>query len=150
MTLDHLLNQLEDYSLKRENINTAVSSQPVGWHIDHSLKVIIAICKTLQKSNPDEYVKSINLKRSFFLAIGAFPRGKAKAPKAVMATDKITIEAILNQLHEARELLKVVQTLPQNSFFIHPMFGQLNAAITPKFLKMHTYHHIKIIRDILK
>lgn len=150
MKLEQEIKQLEDYIKQTDMINTSVSSKSVGWHIDHSLKVIISICQTLHKSDPANYQWTLNLKRSFFLFIGVFPRGKAKAPKAVMATEEITLKDIKDQLQTAKSLLSSLDQLPENCFFIHPLFGQINRPQTPTFLKMHTYHHIKIIRDILK
>jgi hypothetical protein len=46
--------------------------------------------------------------------------------------------------------LESFNDLEKNSFFIHPLFKQLNKKQTIKFLKLHTNHHFKIIKDILK
>jgi hypothetical protein len=135
-------------SLEKENLD--VSKANVGWHLDHSVKVINSVFKGLQNSNSNEYKKDFNLLRSFIFTLGTFPRGKVKSPKRVLPPEIILKEDLENQLRLVTKNLESFNDLEKNSFFIHPLFKQLNKKQTIKFLKLHTNHHLKIIKDILK
>ena len=78
-----------------------------------------------------------------------FPRGKGKAPKAVVPTDVQTSEQLREDLQTVRLMLLELEHLDAKSNFMHPYFGQLNLKQTKKFLALHTKHHLKIIDDIL-
>lgn len=127
-----------------------VSARGVDWHIDHSLKVIIGISKTLTKSNPDTYRKEFNLTRAFIFASNNIPRGKGKAPKQVITEGEITLEDLETQLQKAKEKSQSLSSLPAKSHFKHPVFGSLDLNMSKRFIQLHTEHHLKIIRDIIK
>ena len=61
----------------------------------------------------------------------------------------IVKEDIENQLEKAKENMAMLSILEDNQFFTHPLFKQLNKKQTLKFLKLHTNHHLKIVKDIL-
>jgi hypothetical protein len=145
-----LLKELENKIAHLDASNEKISKSNVAWHLDHSLKVIIAITEALKKSNPKEYQWKFNFKRQLVYTLGFIPRGKGKAPKSVQSIDKITKDAIIQQFKEATIALEEIQNLDINSHFQHPYFGSLNLNPTVKFLKIHTQHHLKIIEDILK
>ena len=149
-SLDLLLKDLESKITHQNAFNEKVSKSHVAWHIDHSLKVILAVTEALKKSNPSEYQWKYNFKRQLVYTIGYFPRGKAKAPKAVQSFDEITQESIKQQFQKVTVALDELQQLDKNSHFPHPYFGSLNLKPTLRFLKLHTHHHLKIIDDILK
>ncbi len=130
--------------------NPVVSKKGIDWHLSHSLKVINGICKALIVSDSSEYKHSFNIKRSYVFLTGGFPRGVGKAPKAVSPSDQITEEDLLNQINKVRAIIPELSTLPLNSHFKHPYFGMLNLERSKKFLIIHTNHHFKIIKDILK
>ena len=67
-----------------------------------------------------------------------------------MPPEIILKEDVENQLRLVTKNLESFNDLEKNSFFIHPLFKQLNKKQTIKFLKLHTNHHLKIIKDILK
>jgi len=50
-------------------------------------------------------------------------------------------------MHAKAELLL---TANKNKYFTHPIFGDLRVPTAIKFLYVHSYHHEKIIRDILQ
>jgi hypothetical protein len=128
----------------------SVSKGNVGWHIDHSLKVINSVSEALINSDPKDYKSRFNVMRFFAFTIGSFPRGKAKAPKRVLPPKKILKEDIKNQLELAVQNILSINNIEENQYFMHPLFKELNKKQTIKFLKLHTNHHLKIIRDILK
>ena len=148
-SLEKVLKDLENKIAHQNAFNEKVSKSDVAWHIDHSLKVILAVTEALKKSNPAEYQWKYNFKRQLVYTLGFIPRGKGKAPKAVQSFEEITTEAIEQQFKKAAVALGELQQLDKNSNFQHPYFGSLNLKPTLKFLKLHTHHHIKIMNDII-
>lgn len=146
---DYLLQRIEEYVNHFEVSNTNDSKATVGWHLDHSLKVIIGVMITLKKSNPELYKNNFTILGRIFFALGFFPRGKAKAPKYVLPPKDIKKEDLITQLNSAKQLAKDLPSLEENSFFKHPIFGNTNKKRVTNFLYLHTNHHLKIISDIL-
>ncbi len=144
------LNQLEEYTNYFEKFKTSVSSKSVGWHLDHSLKVINAVINTLKESKPSDYKWKFNLIRVFIYTFNYIPRGKGKAPKRVLPPEILIKEDIYSQIVQAKLNLETVIGLPSKSNFTHPYFGMLNLKQTLKFLGIHTNHHLKICSDIVK
>jgi len=50
MLLENELAELERFIQHMDKRNSSVSASTVGWHIDHSLRVIIGIFRTFQNS----------------------------------------------------------------------------------------------------
>ncbi len=148
--LIHLVNKLENNIDSKDAVNKKVSQVNVSWHLAHSLKVIHNIIKVLQSSNPDDYRWRFNRSRSFVYFINFIPRGKGKAPKAVMPAEEISKEELHKDIATVRQLLEELQHLDAKSNFTHQYFGQLNLKQTKKFLAIHTKHHLKIIEDIIQ
>ena len=148
--LMHLVNQLERNIDSKDAVNNQVSQVNVSWHLAHSLQVLHNIIKVLQSSHPNDYRWRFNRSRSFIYFINFIPRGKGKAPKAVMPAEEISIEELYKEIAKVRQLLEELQHLDEKSNFTHPYFGQLNLKQTKKFLALHTKHHLKIIDDIVK
>ncbi|MBK8601314.1 MAG: DinB family protein [Flavobacterium sp.] len=148
--LIHLVNKLENNIDSKDVFNSQVSQVNVSWHLAHSLKVLHNISKVLQSSNPDDYRWRFNSNRSFVYFINFIPRGKGKAPKAVMPAEDISKEELHKDIATVRQLLNELQHLDAKSNFTHPYFGQLNLKQTKKFLAIHTKHHLKIIDDIIR
>lgn len=148
--LNDLLSKIELNITFKDTKNDLVSKSDVAWHLDHSLKVINAVVSTMQKTEPSTYKNNFNLLGRILLSLGYFPRGKAKAPKAVQPPNLILKEEIIAQLNEARGYLETINSLDKNAYFKHPMFGNINRPRVIRFLETHTKHHLKIINDILK
>jgi hypothetical protein len=148
--LEAQLELIESCFDKIEVSNLKVSKASVGWHIDHTVKVMNKVCDTLIFSNPKDYEAKFNIRRNLVFALGFFPRGKAKSPKRVLPPEIILLEDIQTQFTKAKLNLKEIQNLDKNSNFEHPIFKQLNKKQTLRFLKLHTEHHLKIVKDILK
>ena len=145
-----------EFHFIRENLinidkeNLKVSKVNVGWHLDHSLKVINGVFKVLKNSNSSEYKKEFNKLRFVVFLIGRFPRGRAKSPRRVLPPEIVVKEDVESQLNLAIENVKLISCIKENQYFTHPLFKQLNKKQTLKFLRLHTNHHLKIVKDILK
>jgi hypothetical protein len=135
--------------MSHTNLNAElVSKRGIDWHIDHSLKIIIAVCDTLQNSNPEEYKKKFNFTKFVIFIVGFFPRGKVKSPKPFNNLEKISLIDLENQFKIASEKIQNIENLPAKANITHPIFGSLKRDETIKFLCMHTRHHYKIMKDI--
>jgi len=151
MKLLKAIDELESYIDKQELSNETVSNATIGWQIAHSLKVIYGVTKTITKSNPKEYKWRFNFKRMFVLTIGKIPRGNAKAPKGVRPIEEdLTKEALLTFVERSQKSIKTALNSTPKAYFEHPYFGLLSRDKSIRFLEIHTEHHLKIIRDIIK
>jgi len=148
--LEKELKFMEDSIQFKERKNLKVSKATVGWHLDHSLKVLNGVLIAIKESDPKLYKKKFNSLRFITFILGKFPRGKAKSPKRVLPPEIIETTAIENQLRELKKNIEFIPELKEHQFFEHPFFCHLNKKQTIKFLGMHTNHHLKIIKDILK
>ncbi|WP_298494325.1 DUF1569 domain-containing protein [uncultured Algibacter sp.] len=148
--LEQLLKNIEANFPNKNIENPSISKANIGWQLDHTLKVFNAVSEWTEKSNPDDYKKNFNIWRSLLFRLKYIPRGKAKAPKKVLPLETITIENLNTQLQIAKTHVTNLKSLPKNSYFKHHVFGMLTKKQTLLFLEMHTNHHLKIIKDILK
>jgi Protein of unknown function (DUF1569) len=146
---DNLLHELAAAITDAAKLNPSISASSVGWHIDHSLMVINQIIGAVEASNPAEYKWSFNLKRLVIFTTGKIPRGKAKAPKAVIPENAFDEIAVKAKMEKALYKLGKLNELSSNHFFIHPFFGHLNVKATKRMLALHTDHHLAIIKDIV-
>ncbi|WP_194766638.1 DinB family protein [Tamlana sp. I1] len=149
-SLHQLLSKLEDLVDQKDLINPKISKATIGWQIDHSLKVIHAVCSALIKSNPEDYHWNFNTTRLVIFAIGRFPKGKVKAPKSVVSqSPDISKANLIEQLNQAKTGLELIEKADKHAFFKHHIFGKLTRNQTIHFLELHTKHHFKIINAIL-
>ena len=144
------LDEIEALIYKGNKEDKAVSLKGTYWHVDHMLKVINSVCFAIQKSKPETFKSKINLVWQIMKIKGSFPRGKGKAPKAVLPPEIILEEELKSALKMARVNVEEIKKLPKKAYFEHPLFGSLDLKNTQKFLDVHTNHHLKITRDILK
>ncbi|GMN06843.1 hypothetical protein MTsPCn5_22320 [Croceitalea sp. MTPC5] len=148
--LDDELAEIENYLPKRDVLNIEVSQADVAWHLDYMLKTINQISKTVQDSNPEEYEYSFSLQQVVVHTLGMIPRGAAQSPKSVRPPEVILTDSINVQLKEARHHIAQLNSLNEKAYFNHPVFNTLDRDQTRRFLAIHTKHHLKIIKDILK
>ena len=149
-TLEKKIKKIESYINDFEKKNEKISKATVGWHLDHSLKVINAVITSMEKSDAKLYKDNFKLLGKILLKLNFFPKGKAKAPKHVLPLNDIVKEEIILQLKVAKENLLKIEKLDDNAFFKHPLFGNVNKNRVLPFLNTHTNHHLKIIKSILK
>lgn len=148
-----LLSQLEEIeNLKQfsEKISPKISEASVGWHLEHSLLVISITLEGLKISKPENYQPKNNFAKIFVMTTGYILRKKIKAPKIVIPESDYNPENISRKIEFLKENLSQINILHPNSFIEHPYFGHLNVKEILKFLKIHTNHHLKIVKDILK
>ena len=145
-----VLNDFEKQAPLYLNNNKMVSEANVGWHIMHSCLVINSIAKAIIASDPALYKKKFSWKAFFVLLLNKIPRGKAKAPSFTQPASEVSREMVLQQIAEARKSAESLLTAENNKYFTHPIFGDLQLPTAIKFLYVHTYHHEKIIKDILQ
>lgn len=148
--LNLLLEELGQNIARLEKSNPNVSSATVGWQIDHSLKVINSICSQVKKSDPSQFKKEFSFNRLLVFTTNHIPRGKGKAPKVVQPEGISTQTELNESLERAKNNLEQLKLLQGNFYFRHPYFRDLNVKQTQKFLLLHTLHHLKIVRDIVK
>lgn len=148
--LKNQLDLIEGFISKSEIINTNVSKANVAWHLDHSLKVINAVVKEMQISDSALYEDNFSFLGKLLIKLRFFPRGKAKAPKHVKPPEQILNNDIILQLAEAKQHIETIPSLNKNSYFKHPLFGNINTLRVIRFLEVHTNHHLKIIKSIVK
>lgn len=131
-------------------VNPKVSSSSIGWQIDHSLKVINSIYNALAASNPSDTKKTLTFIGRILLMLNYIPRGKGKSPKHVLPPEMIKIDDLKKQLTQAKTNIAAIPQLNKEAHFLHPYFGTMRRDTALKFIKMHTKHHLKIVKDILK
>jgi len=111
--LDKEFGIIRECITNQEKENLKISKANVGWHLDHSLKVVNNVLESLKNSNSDDYKKNFNGMRLFAFTMGFFPRGKAKAPKRVLPPEVLLKEDIENLILQKEEVeaLKTVSIL---------------------------------------
>ena len=145
-----VLNDFEKQAQLYLNNNKMVSEANVGWHIMHSCLVITSITNAIMKSDPSLYKKKFIWKAFFVLLFNKIPRGKAKAPSFTQPASEVSSDMVLQQIADARKSAELLLTFNKNKYFTHPIFGDLQLPTAIRFLYVHSYHHEKIIRDILQ
>ena len=148
MYLETAIARLEKSLSDYQKLDAQVSEKSVGWHIDHTLRVIIGVCMVSSQSNPDDYRWKFNKTRFLIFMMNKIPRGKGRAPKQVVNNNTITLEGLLELIEKAKKTTKALDGLSAKANFNHPYFGMLNLKQTKKFLRIHTEHHLKIIDEV--
>ncbi|GAA0872177.1 hypothetical protein GCM10009117_13240 [Gangjinia marincola] len=148
--LELKLNEAASYIALRDTINLEVSEAPVAWHMDHIYLMVNQLHKALQYSDESNYQGDSNTTRDYVFTSYTLPRGKVTAPESVSPKGTITINTLQTHFDEAIATVEKLPTLAEKKHFNHPILGTMNRDETIKFLTIHTEHHLKIIRDILK
>ncbi|WP_396591444.1 DUF1569 domain-containing protein [Allomuricauda sp. R78024] len=148
--LDEQFSEIVDYIPKRDKFNKKISEVNVAWHLDHSLRTINRICEALERSDPNGFKSNFSWSRIFVFTSGIIPRGVAKSPKSVIPPKVIVTDSLYLQIEEAKANLKKIESLNEKAHFKHPYFNVIDKGQTKRFLKIHTQHHLKIVKDILK
>lgn len=145
-----LINELENKLPFMEQKNAAVSQVSIGWHTEHSLLALIKMISAVEHSNPSDYKKKFNLKRSIVLMLGKIPRGRAKVPDSVKPCEEISMFSIKGLIEKAKQKAELFEKQSHDKFFTHPVFGDVQVKQARRIIAIHTHHHIKIINDMLR
>jgi hypothetical protein len=147
--LINLVDELASYIPQLEVRNETVSSSTVGWQIEHSLLVISSVIEGVKRSDPSKYKWSFRPFKYLIFWRGKIPRGKSRAPKFVVP-DTFTSESLLNHIASCSAKITEFESVGAGHYFSHPYFGDTKKKDVIPFLELHTDHHLKIIKDILK
>ena len=101
-------------------------------------------------SKVENYKRRFNIGRAIMFTLNKIPRGKAESPKQVKPATIIIADSMYLHLKQAEYHAGLIDELPKKAHFRHPYVGTLNKKQAKRFLKIHTNHHLSIIRDILK
>ena len=125
-----------------------VSKANIGWHIEHSLLTIDRITGRLSQTDSRDYKWKLSFAKLFVFATNIIPRGRGEAPASVRPGADINPETLTKHVRVTKEKIKELALMINEQFFEHPYFGHLRLMQAIKFLKIHTKHHLKIIKDI--
>jgi len=148
--LDEEFQKITDLLPYIDHQDTSISKASVGWHLAHSVIVMDKVYETLAQSDPKKIKGKLNLLGRVAFALNFLPRGIAKSPKAVLPPEIVTPAFIEEKIVEVKKKLNQIDELDDKAFFQHFAFGTCDKKTTKGFLKSHTHHHLKIVRDILK
>ena len=144
------LNEAASYIAVRDTINLEVSEASVAWHMDHIYLMVNQLHKALKYSDESNYKADSNKTRDYVFTSKTLPRGQVAAPESVSPKGTITINTLQMHYDEALAIVEKLPMLAEKKHLNHSILGTLNRDETIKFLTIHTEHHLKIIRDILK
>jgi len=143
-----LVDELYLESNRAEKSSIEVSKANVGWHIAHSYLVIIKSCENLL-SNTNRPSKNRKwFRQEVFFLLGKIPRNKIEAPDFVVPIDNSEKE-IKRLYNKTITLIEQVERI-KNGYLSHPFLGPIKLKRFPLFLRIHTAHHLQIIREIIK
>jgi hypothetical protein len=147
--LYHILEYFETILDKTEIENQNISSSSIGWHIEHTLVSIDLIVEALRKLPQTPYKPIHSFSKYYILITGRITRGRAKAPNFTLPKqfDKSELE---KHIKETRKQIQSINEIPTHHYFTHPFFGPMNKFETKRILYIHSWHHVKIIKDVLK
>jgi len=144
------LNEVASYITEWDTKNLEVSEATVAWHMDHIYLMVNQLHKALKYSDESNYKADSNKVRDYVFTSNSLPRGQVTAPESVRPAENITINTLQMHYDEALANVEKLPMLAEKKHFNHPILGTMNKDETIKFLAIHTEHHLKIIRDILK
>lgn len=148
--LKNQLQEIKEFIVLGPVKNKSISQVDTYWHLDHALRVINGIPQALEDSDPTDYSPKFSFMKFMIMTFKKIPRGKGRSPKHVLPKENILKEDLNQRLTSAERGLDSMSNLAANCHFKHPLFGHLNVKDAEKFLWIHTHHHLKIVRDMVK
>lgn len=105
------------------------------WHIEHALLVINLTIESILKSNPENHKRSFNFNRILFFGMNKIPKGKVKAPKAVLPKEDFTADSLKAHVENIRYNVKKLSALTPKHYFKHPFYGAFEIKTHNPFYK---------------
>lgn len=156
-SLDLEIEQASDPALYEASA-PAVSGWSVKDHLEHLSITTGSIVKWIERArdgDPDlDTGGGPSVVGRIVLLVGAFPRGRGKAPERTRpkGTSAEELAAEFRGIKERAAGLEgsLAQLQASSATRNHFAFGDLNSAQWLQFTVIHTNHHQKIIRDVLR
>jgi hypothetical protein len=125
-----------------------VSAWSVGMHVHHCCLAMTAIGRALIASTPPPPPSRASLLARVIFATGRIPRGRGRAPEAVVPEQDAPPPTLAALLDESERVLAEAGSVDPAAWFKHFVFGPLDRDKTIRFIRMHNHHHLRIIADI--
>lgn len=133
------------------DVDARVSTWSPAEHIDHVLKVTKSVLDRLPSE--EAAARGISVVGRVLLALRWFPRGKGRAPER-LAGKRCTVEELQARVARVSAAVDAADAQAIDRARIrnvpHPVFGGLTPSQALRFVTVHTDHHLKIVRDILR
>lgn len=149
MFLDRQLREINEKFHWHTSSAPEVSKANVAWHLDHVLRVNIAVCHQLIKSDNKKKKYPFNLATIELFILGKIPRGVKEAPTYVSSENEVTVSTLERRLRTLSELLPQLENCHPENGFKHQELGWMNVERARNFMQLHTNHHLEIIKDII-
>ena len=134
---------------QRDVTVAAVSAWSVGEQIHHAALVARAISERLDRSGQPAPRTLRSLLGQVVLWRNGFPRGRAKAPSAVLPASGLSADRLNAAIDQAGEALVAASALPSEAWVRHFILGIYRRDDALRFVAVHTRHHLAIARDII-
>ncbi len=150
--MDSIKEAFEYFDLKAPS----VSSWSVGQQLEHILlanefvlgQILSNYTRTSDRSEKTGWILYL------ILWTGYIPRGRGKSPKEIIPEirSKQQLEKKLQLVEDLKNEVEKKRAVIEQSLygFPHPLFGMMTVKQWLRFNDIHTRHHLKIIRDIVK
>lgn len=113
-----------------------------------------AVCDGQAEPDSDAAGGAPNLAGRVLLWLGRFPRGRGRSPKPFVPPSDVGRAALEEKVAAGRAALSDLEACTPRMKRLaarrrHPVMGMLDATEWMRFARMHTDHHLCIVRDIL-
>ncbi len=155
--LESQIDDLESLLSEAAAVAPQVSKWSIGEHVEHCAIALAGTgerFETALRTGPVAVPGGPSLVGKIILWSGFIPRGKGKAPQAVLPQkiDRHRIrEALAKERQRWSDLKPDIGVLQASGWrFSHPIFGPLTPLQWLRFNEIHLHHHRKVIEDIRK
>lgn len=157
VSLDLEIEQASD-PVQYEASAPAVSEWSVKDHLEHLSIVnggVVSWIERVRDGDPElDSGGGPSLAGRLVLLVGAFPRGRGKAPERTLPTGK-SAEELATTFRAIRERVEglaasLARLQASRATRNHFVFGDLSAGQWLRFAVIHANHHHKVIRDVLE
>jgi len=149
-TLYDQLDEMEGSLPRASATDDTVSGWSVGQQIEHTLSALSAMSVALRRGRNEADGRRPNRFLALVLESGTIQRGRVKAPSAMLPSDHPDKKNLQRLILKTRNRISILGGLPPQASFVHHILGPMHRDEALQFMSIHTEHHLKIIRDILR